>query len=307
MSSERDADRPVIDSLRRIAIFAKVVEAGSLRAAAGRLGLSTSVISHHLSGLEEDVGAVLLDRTTRRITLTQDGAMMLAAARDILQAARGAFQSVGRQNSAFGGQLKVTLPTVLSRAPFLKSIKSLETQFPRLTLSLGFLDGFSGPLEAGSDVVFFCGPIETEQFRCQKVADFDRKIVASPAYIERRTAPSTMDTLLAADWIWPRYEAKILPYLAHQKSQKVKRVKVRPRTLVDDAMVCRRLALEGIGLTIMPDFVVDEDISLGRLEPVMPQLRLSPEPLWVTAVEDPSKAALVRFFIKFVTDSLNSH
>ncbi|MEO0412444.1 MAG: LysR family transcriptional regulator [Pseudomonadota bacterium] len=306
MKAAPDRDRALIDALRRMAIFAKVVEAGSLRAAARRLGLSTSVISHHLSGLEEDVGAVLLERTTRRITLTREGAVMLDAAKNMLQAARTGMGSLRADHATLGGELRVTLPTVLSRAPFLKSIKSLEETFPHLTLSLRFKDGFSGLIDPGSDVVFFCGVPEGAPGTSRKVADLERAIVASDAYMQRSGSLNALDEVLEANWIWPRYEPLILQYSATTTAQRTKRAKITARTLVDDAMVCRRLALEGVGLTIMPHFVVADDIALGRLVPVVPGLHLKSDPLWVTAVEDPAKTALVEFFITFVMDSLQS-
>lgn len=289
-----------------MAVFAKVVEAGSFKGAAERLALSPSVVSHHISELEELIGSHLLHRSTREVSLTADGAIFLSAAKDMLHAVNGAFDQVASRSNSIGGELRVALPTALSRARFLKAITELEVEFPQITLSFSFSDNTSRILDNDCDVALFFGPFKSAGLTTRKVVEVERIIVGSPAYFSRRALPDKPSDLKACDWIWPNSEKKSLSFRDTRRKNAGQRISISPRTLVDNSMACRRLALEGVGLTVIPGFVVEEDITDGRLTQLLPHMRISSETLMAAWPTASNKTTLTHLFVEFITESLTS-
>lgn len=300
-------NRSVVDSLRRMAVLAKVVEAGSFKGAAERLALSPSVVSHHISELEEMVGSDLLHRSTREVALTADGAIFLAAAKEMLRAVNGAFDQVANRTNSIGGELRVALPTALSRARFLKAITQLEEEFPQVTLSFSFSDNAQGVLDKDCDVALFFGSIKSAGLTMRKVVEVERKIVASKAYFEDRDMPEKPSDLKSCDWIWPKSEKKSLYFRDTRRKNATQRISVSPRTLVDNSMACRRLALEGVGLTVIAGFVVEEDIADGRLIQLLPHMRISSEILMAAWPAASTKTTLTHLFMEFIFESMTKN
>lgn len=296
-------DRLIIDSLRRMAVFAKVVECGSFKKAADQLALSPSVVSHHISQLEEMIGKPLLYRTTRSVSVTDEGAIFLKATLDMLHSAHSAFDEIAKLTQTISGELKVGLATALSRAKILQTITELEKQFPDITLSLSFSDILSMSENSEHDVILLFGEPSGDGLLKRKISDVERVIVASPAYLQNRDIPQSLDSLKACDWIWPSSARRTLSYRNRSKKGTVQRLSITPRTLVDNNMACRRLALEGTGLTVMPNFAVREDISDGRLLRISPDLEITPDTLYAAWPKNSTKTTLTHLFVEYIAKS----
>ena len=130
----------MIDRLRQMAIFAKTIDHGSFRGAARELRLSPSVVSHHISQLEESLGVALIYRSTRKLTLTPEGHRLLAATHKMLEAVEGELADLSVSATAPSGELRVTIPSVLSHSHFTAQIASFSKAYPRIKLLLDFSD-----------------------------------------------------------------------------------------------------------------------------------------------------------------------
>src|SRR5579863_733071 len=120
----------MIDELRALAIFAKTVEAGSFRTAAKELKLSPSVVSHHIAQLEERLGVTLLYRSTRHLSLTQEGNKLFEHAKEMLLAAESGLNIITQQSSEPSGRLIITLPSFFTKSKLVKDIAAFAQTFP---------------------------------------------------------------------------------------------------------------------------------------------------------------------------------
>lgn len=286
-----------------MAVFAKVVEFGSFKKAADQLALSPSVVSHHITQLEEMIGKPLLYRTTRSVSVTDEGAIFLKATLSMLHSAHSAFDEIAKLTQTFSGELKVGLATALSRAQILQTITELEKQFPDITLSLSFSDILSMAEDSEHDVVLLFGEPSGDNFLKRKIHEVERTIVASPKYFQERDQPNSLEALKACDWIWPSSAKRILSYRNHSKKGNIQRLSITPRTIVDNSMACRRLALEGTGLTVIPAFAIREDLSNGRLLEISPELEITPELLYAAWPKNSTKTTLTHLFVEYIAKS----
>jgi len=142
----------MIDRLRQMAIFAKTIDHGSFRAAAKELRLSPSVVSHHISQLEESLGVALLYRSTRKLSLTSEGERLLVAARNMLQAVETELVDLSSSANTPSGELRLTMPSVLSQSHFTDRIAAFSKAYPRITLSLDFSDTRRALIDDGFDL-----------------------------------------------------------------------------------------------------------------------------------------------------------
>ena len=180
----------MLDQLRQIAIFAKTVDHGSFRAAARSLRLSPSVLSHHVTQLEQSLGTALIYRSTRKLSLTPDGERLLTAARAMLDAAEAGLQEVSNQRQQPSGMLRVTVPAVLAQSELVDRMANFATGYPNVRLSLDFSDVRRELIGDGFDVAIRMGWLEDSSLKARKLFDVDRRLVAAMCYLETRAGSS---------------------------------------------------------------------------------------------------------------------
>lgn len=148
----------MIDRLRQMAIFAKTIDHGSFRGAARALNLSPSVVSHHISQLEEHLGVALIYRSTRKLTLTKEGERLLVATRKMLEAVEGELFTISSQATAPSGDLRLTVPSVLSQSTITDRLAAFSCRYPRINLSLDYSDTRHALIDNGLDLAIRMGP-----------------------------------------------------------------------------------------------------------------------------------------------------
>ena len=172
----------MIDSLRAMAIFARVAEAGSFRGAAKLLGVSASVGSHHVSSLEEQLGTPLFYRSTRKVTLTEKGKLLLSPATEMIAAAQTGFAHFVENADAPVGKLNVSLPAVLTSHTILDHLAAFSITHPAIALSLRFTDVREGLIQSGLDLAIRMGQIQGSSL-------FQRELPTEPRYLTADRRP----------------------------------------------------------------------------------------------------------------------
>ncbi|MEM9140585.1 MAG: LysR family transcriptional regulator, partial [Pseudomonadota bacterium] len=147
----------MLDQLRQIAIFAKTVDHGSFRAAARALDISPSVVSHHVTQLEERLGTALLYRSTRKLSVTEDGKRLLSNAHVMIDAAEAGLTAIADRGRALSGVLHVTVPAVLARSALVDRIAGFSRDHPNVHLMLDFSDARREVIGGGIDVAIRMG------------------------------------------------------------------------------------------------------------------------------------------------------
>lgn len=259
-----------MDFLGRAASFVRVVEAGSMSAAARSLGLSLAAMSRQMSTLESELGASLLERTTRHQRLTEEGRRFFSHATTLVRAADDARASV-RTDKALTGEFTLSTSVSLGLLLVIPSLPRLTTAHPSLRLELRLEERTVDLVSEGVDLVVRAGLAlpDTAHVIAQPLATFPRRIVASKHYLRthgtpRSTAALASHAMITGPIAPARIELDGVPLSLD--------IRYRIGTLVG----IRDAAIAGLGIAILPDFVTAEAIASGELKPVLPATVVPP-------------------------------
>jgi len=262
----------MFDQLRALAVFAHVAEAGSFRGASAALGLSPSVVSHHVSALERHLDTPLIYRTTRKLTLTDAGARLAVSARTMLEAAQTGLGEIAGQGANPVGRLKITAPAILQYARFVGRMSSFARAFPKVEMSVSFTDQRLNIVEHGFDIAFRVGQLADSSLMSRKLAEGRLVVCAGPEYLAAQGAvrgPGDLERLELIDLAGVERRLE----LATPGRKAVRTVQMRSRLSVDSGFAARRLAMEGCGVVMLPDFFVQDALAAGLLVQVLPKWR----------------------------------
>lgn len=249
-----------------VAAFVAIADAGSITEAARRLKISKSVVSERLSELERGLGAALLQRTTRRLSVTEDGAAFLERARRILREVEDASAELSERRGALSGPLRLSGPVSFGSLHLGPALYPFLKANPDIDLRLDLDDRFVNIDGDGYDAVVRHGPVEDSRLIARRLADSRRLLVASPDYLEQHGTPRDLADLSShcavlyanrgdADWRFEGPDGATV---------------VRPRTSlrVNNGLVMRDAAVAGLGIALLPTFICYRELDSGALKPV---------------------------------------
>lgn len=289
----------MLDELRQIAIFAKTVDHGSFRAAAKALQLSPSVVSHHVGQLEERLGTALLYRSTRKLSLTPDGERLLEAAHDMLNAAEAGVQLISNQTDQLSGVLRITIPAIFTSSVLTEHISDFATAYPKIDFSLDFSETRRDIIADGFDIAIRAGDMKDSSLKSQKLFEFNRRLVASPAYYKTQRKPKSPEDLSDWDWIvLAPVQGKKVEFKKARKRQALK--KVNSRISVNSAHALSQLARAGAGLAIVPEYFSEPHIAASELVYVLPDWNVDPINVYAVWPSNAPKNGLIKQLVTFL-------
>ncbi|MGQ7935099.1 LysR family transcriptional regulator [Paraburkholderia sp. D1E] len=293
-------------NLNRLAIFVAVVEAGSFTAAAVRLGLTKTMVSTHLQRLEREIGAGLLVRTTRRLSVTESGRTFYEASCKILQATEEALSAVSGESAPLRGTLRVSAPIDYGSLVVAPALVEMRSAYPELDIELVCNDHYVDLIAEGIDVAIRLGQLADSGYRVVKIGGFVKWVVASPAFIDTWGKPKTPAALAAM----PHVALSVLPHpltldLQREKGAK-QSVRCENAMLVNAADAARAATLAGGGFGLLTDFSISADVAARRLVRLLPDW--SGKPKGIHAVFPPTRypTAKVRALIEVIRRRLES-
>jgi DNA-binding transcriptional LysR family regulator len=257
-----------MSDLEAIRAFVEVVETGGFSRAAARLGVSKSLLSRRVSGLEADLGARLLSRTTRGISPTEAGLEFKLRAERILADLEEAREAVAQSGESLGGTLRIALPLSFGLRHVQPVLQELALEHPRLKIEAAYSDGLVDLVAERFDVAVRLGVLADSTLVARRIAPILGSVVASPAYLDRRGRPQSPAEL--AD-----HDAVVQTGMRQGESwrfQDGKRtITVRPeaRFRADNAEAVAKAAVAGLGVAMLPTFLAGEFIETGELEPLL--------------------------------------
>ena len=294
----------MIDELRALAIFAKIVETGSFIGAAKELKLSPSVISHHVSQLEERLGVTLLYRSTRQLSLTQDGENLFVAAKAMISAAESGLNTITHRSAEPSGKLNITVPAVLTRSSLVKDIAAFAQTFPKIILSISFSDVQQDLIRDGIDLAIRIGDLKDSTLKAKRLFDMKRKLIVAPSYLANRKPAHKPQDLIDWDWIGlkmrPNYK------MLMNKAGKTFQINFQPKIIVDSVDAVCQLAIAGLGLATPPAFLVEEDIRHGQLVEPLPAWGIDSLAVYAVWPSNASKESLTFRLINFLEKQENN-
>lgn len=289
------------DNFLDMLIFVRVVQAGSLSAAARQLNFSLTVVSRKLSRLEERLGVRLINRTTRSLALTDEGARFYDRCVQILAEIEDAETEASSGRDTAIGMLKVTATFAFGTrwiAPLLREFQELH---PGLCVHLDADDSLANIVEGGYDLAIRFGALANSSLIARQIAPNRRVICAAPAYLDRRGRPETVEDLIRHEII-----AFGEPPNIHWTFADGRSVNVTGRLTTNNGDLAHRWALSGAGLVLKSIWDVHDDIESGKLEIVLPDVHLAAAPIHVVFPHSRLAAAKVRLCIEFLAARLRS-
>jgi len=288
----------MLDRLRQLAVFAKTVETGSFRGAAAALNLSPSVVSHHISKLEESLGVALLYRSTRKLSLTDDGRKLLSSAQDMVAAAETGLDNIAAGSSEPAGRLKLTAPAVMAQSALIDRIAAFAAAYPKVELDVSFTDVRRDIIAEGIDLAIRMGWLKDSALKAKKVATEERLLLAAPSYLEGRQKPKKPGDLSTMQIAELNGVGRQLEF--EDRAGKTTAVSARPRIMVDDAVALYRLLRAGLGVGTLPRFLAVEDLAAGRIVQLLPEWRVKPLGIYAVYPPNTPRNSLTARFVGFL-------
>ena len=253
-------------TLDEMQLFVSVVDLGSISAAAEQLELTASAASRTLTRLEHKLETTLLNRTTRRLTLTDEGASFLEQARSILDSVNAAEEQMAARKHAPAGRLRVDAATPFMLHAIVPLVPGFRERYPDIELELNSNEGITDLIEHRTDVALRIGALKDSTLHARKLATSRVRVLASPAYLEKHGTPRTIAQLLNADRHvllgFSKPESLNEWPLRHPDGEAVQ---IQPQILSPNGETLRHLALSGQGIVCLSDFMTREDRASGAL------------------------------------------
>ncbi|MCZ4092442.1 LysR family transcriptional regulator [Sinorhizobium psoraleae] len=260
-------------NLNDIQVFMAVVDAGTFVAGGQAMGLSRSAAGKAVIRLEERLGARLLNRTTRTLSLTDEGRMFYERGLEILASIDEAEASVAGRSGTPRGVLRLTVPDAFGRLVVLPLIRKYLQTWPDMQVEVSFTDRVADLVEEGFDLAVRIG-VTTSDTRLvsRVVARYRAVLCASPSYITARGEPMDMDDLAAHDCLIFSSRNQRQSWRFRGEGGAWVKAPGRSRLRLDSGEAIRDAAIAGLGIAFLPEFLVAEDLAAGRLRQVLSDL-----------------------------------
>ena len=288
-------------NLNRLAVFVAVVEAGSLSAAARRLGLAKTMVSAHFQRLEAEVGASLLLRTTRRQSLTDAGEAFYEAARRIVLDAQEAISAAGRETAEPRGTLRVAAPNDYAASVVAPVAVQLHQRHPQLKVELLAGDRVVDMLKEGIDVAIRAGRLADSGLQATRIGSFTEWVVASPLLFEGRAMPRQPQELARLPFVALSVLPQPLTWTLTSASGRARRtLRFEQVMSANTSHAVRSAVLAGGGLAVLPDYSVKAEVAAGRLVKVLPEWSLPESGIYAVFPAARHRPQKVRVFLELL-------
>ncbi len=272
MSKANNRDEPALGNLanlNRLAYFAAVVETGSFTAAADRLGITKAVVSQQVARLEGDFRTTLLTRTTRKVLPTETGKSFYQRCALILREAGDAFDELAETAEEPAGTLRLTAPLDYGITAVVPAIAAFTQRFPQCKVDATFSDQSLDLLSGQVELAIRVGWLTDLQLQARQIGTFRQLLVAAPAWqarVARLAAPEDIGGLPFVANTALRDPARW--NFSHDGAQHP--VRVHPSIFLNTTLAVCEAVRQGVGLSVLPDFAIQDDLASGRLVQVLP-------------------------------------
>lgn len=291
-----------MDRFNAINAFAKVVEAGSFAGAAERLGVSVSSVSRQVSELEAHLGARLLNRTTRRLSLTEAGRAFHEHSVQLLADLEEAEASAGAGTVVPRGTLRISCGVSFGVMYIAPAVGAFMAKFPPLRLDIELSDRIVDLVDEGFDAAVRIGAIGGQNLVGRRVGSTRLVCCASSAYLARHGEPRTPEDLARHVCLLYQYAPQRDTWSFTDRSGAERKVRVSGSVYANNGAFLAVLARDGIGIAYEPDFIVGPDVHAGRLVPILGNFTPVSSGINVVYASRRHLSAKVRAFTEFLTE-----
>ena len=291
-----------MDSLAAMATFVRVVDAGSLSAAARSLPSSLTSVSRQISELEQHFGTRLLLRTTRRLALTEDGRILYERAKSILTEFKEIESTLSRRDHQPTARLRVSAPTLIGRLLIAPLLDDFLHRFPSLSVDLLLVDRVVDLVEEDIHLSLRVGHLPDSRLVARKIADLQMVLCASPAYLARRGTPQSPADLEHHDCLVfsGTPGAAVWRFKLDQDAEY--RIRLYGRIWVNSLDALVTMAKHGAGIVRVPSWQVGADLAGGHLQRILRRHEPAPTPLHLLFQPSRLPSTKTRAFADFLVD-----
>jgi LysR family transcriptional regulator, regulator for bpeEF and oprC len=297
-----------MDKLQAMQVFVRVVETGGVTRAADSLGVPKATATTLIQKLEAVLGVRLLNRTTRRVSVTPDGAAYYDRCLAILSLVRDTEESLGQQHATPRGRLRVDVPTLMARSVFVPALPRFFARYPDIELALASSERRADLIEEGIDCAVWSGEIEESNFVARRVGFLYFGTCAAPSYIAKYGRPEHPDDLVrhrCINHFSPR-TGKITDWVFSKNGVRVQ-TSLRGNVALEDENSYVAAAEAGLGIAQIPAFVLKESMERGSLDLLLGDWFPEPSPLYVVYPQFRHLSGRIRVFVDWVAQMLGDH
>ncbi len=296
-----------MDRIQAMEVFTRVVDANSFTRAAETLGMPRASVTTIIQNLEAFLGVRLMHRTTRRLSLTPDGAAYYEHCIKIIGEIAEADASFQAGNRKPSGLLRVHMPSALGRRIVIPALSTFHHRYPDITLDLGLSDRPVDPVEEGVDCMIRVGPLEDSSMVARRIGMLKRVTCASPSYLAKRGEPKTIEELAGHHAVNFRatHGGRPIPWVFVSDAEPVE-VKLESLVTVNDADAYMTCAIEGFGLIQPTLFMALPSLLDGTLKEVLTGCNPKPKPISIVYPHNRHLSAKVRAFAEWIAELFDS-
>lgn len=299
-----------MDRFDAMQAFARVVETGSFTKAAETLHMSKTSVTQLVQQLEARLRVRLLNRTTRKVNVTADGAAYYERVVRVLADVDDAETSLSSASASPRGRLRVDVPSPLARTILIPALAAFHAKYPDIQIDMGASDRRVDIIGENVDCVVRGGELTNLSMVARHVGDLQLCVYASPAYLERAGTPKHPKELedthhRVVGFLWAR-TGRPFPYAMHKGDESLK-VQGRYVITVDDGNAYLAAGLAGLGILWLPDYMAKADAASGALIPLFEDWHLDPMPMYLAFPPNRHVSAKLRVFIEWVVELMAVH
>lgn len=288
-----------MDIFASMKVFTAVVDAGSFARAADRLDMSKAMVSKYVSNLEDHLGTRLLNRTTRRLSMTEAGSAYYQRCVQILSDVHEAEQAAGHQSAVPRGTLKLTMPLAYGLHRLGPLLADYVARYPEVKLDLSLSERRVDLIEEGFDLAVRIGALPESGLIARKLGSVRAVACASPAYLEKHGTPATPDDLAGHSCLGYTYTNSGDEWRMQHAGEE-RAIPIRGSIKADNGDMLRLAALSGAGLIFQPLFIVADDLQAGRLVEVLADYPSAELGIYALYPSRKHLSAKVRTFVDFL-------
>ena len=294
-----------MDTLTAMRYFVRVVDSGSFSEAARQLGKSKALLSKYVAELEDELGARLMHRTTRTLSLTEVGQNYLQRSRELLREFDQLEASVRNASTEPRGELRITAPQNFGELILAPKLREFYAAYPEISIDLKLEDRFADIVNEGLDVAIRIAELSDSSLVARRLRPIRLLTYASPAYLSANGWPRQPDDLRTHQCIIDTNLSSPRSWMFRIDGERTA-VNVNGPIRVNSPLAARELALAGGGIALSPDFVVTSQIADGSLVAVLESFEVYELALYIMYANRRNLSAKVRCFVDFISDSLGS-
>jgi DNA-binding transcriptional LysR family regulator len=300
-----------MDVLRAMSLFVRIVDTGSLTGAAAERDLSPTMVGNHLQALEDRLGTRLLHRTTRRQSLTEFGKVYYERCIEILGLVGDAEALALESQTMPKGRLRITASVTFGVERLVPALADYAKLYPKVDLDVVITDAVVDLAEDGFEAAIRLGNLQDSALIVRPLAPYKLTICAAPSYLSEHGEPESPEDLARHNCLTYTYSSRS-EWRSAQASWRMVgpegeiSVPVMGRMQVDSAQGLRRAALAGMGIVMLPEIMLSEDVDAGRLVCLLPDHAPPTRPLNLLYARDRRMSPKLRSFVDFVVDRFSA-